>query len=245
MKKANKKGMTLVEVIVAMALLGIISGMLCSAYVYSNNARVATYNRVTEENAQATDIEQFNYKQGAVDYSTANLSEMISGATNEYEMTFDFGAGTAITNTSYGFSSTSTELSESGFDLKFFTPTLNIIDLSTGEYWISIDSDSASVSDELEITAVDSNAFLFDAGKNNIGNTATISASSGTSTSFGIDFSAASSTAITVTNIGTGAVYSIDANSCISGASESGGTYATMYFNGSALSKDAFTDEEG
>lgn len=155
--KQNKQGVTLVEVIVAMTILGVIGTMLSGAYISANKARAATAKRVTEENQQATDIEEFNYKQGSVDFEGENLEQM---SQDPYKMTFDFGS-VKIEHDSYGFTSTSTELSESGFALKFFTPSLNKIKLESGEYWLTINSSSTEAMDTIILQTTNTSMSFF------------------------------------------------------------------------------------
>ena len=80
MKKVNKNGMTLVEVIISMAILSCIAAMFVTIAVSAKNKNAETYIRGNEMYEQAAAAEAFNTK---TDYgSHCKISKLMASATD-------------------------------------------------------------------------------------------------------------------------------------------------------------------
>ncbi|MBP1538276.1 MAG: type II secretion system protein [Ruminococcus sp.] len=111
MKKVNKNGMTLVEVIISMAILSCIAAMFVTIAVSAKNKNAETYIRGNEMYEQAAAAEAFNTK---TDYgSHCKISKLMASATdNNFNIIADFGTIT-LKNKAYGF-----EVKRRGLDKK-------------------------------------------------------------------------------------------------------------------------------
>ena len=117
----NKKGMTLVEDIIAMALLSGMSAMLVTVAVAAKRQNLENYYRNNEMYTQAVNAEQYN------DNKTVNMNELkvnkfsSSGkTTNEFALEADFGSGIKFNTTAYGFKAKLNNIDEdAGYQLKF------------------------------------------------------------------------------------------------------------------------------
>ena len=105
LNKHNKKGMTLAECIIAIALLGAMSGMLATIAVAAKRQNVANYFRANEMYEQAAEIEEFNpdVTYAAKFTKVSYLASKAAGATgNEFNLVADFGSYKLDTLT-YGY----------------------------------------------------------------------------------------------------------------------------------------------
>ena len=92
MKKSNLKGMTLVEVIIAMCILGAIAGMFVTVAVAAKKKNADTYIRSNEMYEQAAAAESYSTK---TDYGiNVKVSKLLAnGSTqNEFNINADFGS---------------------------------------------------------------------------------------------------------------------------------------------------------
>lgn len=166
--KANKKGMTLVEVIIAMSVFAIISTGFIMAAKYAYTAQVKAKKRLTHSNTQTTNLEDYR---GVVDpsyggtYDEEGITDLgvqrMGASTNRWTMTYDFGVGAKIVNDRvYGYYSTP-DRDDKTYQLAYFSPC-DVVALEPGEYWITINNISANVSDNLPLRVVcDSDYVLF------------------------------------------------------------------------------------
>ena len=93
MKNTNKKGMTLVEVIISMCILAAIAGMFVTVAVAAKKKNTDTYLRSNEMYEQAAAAEAFDTSK---DYGagSSHIKKLLTGgatSTNEYNLTADFG----------------------------------------------------------------------------------------------------------------------------------------------------------
>ncbi|MBR1423146.1 MAG: prepilin-type N-terminal cleavage/methylation domain-containing protein [Ruminococcus sp.] len=122
LSKHNKKGMTLAECIIAMALLGAMSGMLVTIAVAAKRQNVANYFRANEMYEQAAEIEEFNpdVTYAAKFTKVSYLVSTAAGATgNEFNLVADFGTYKLDTLT-YGYKAlpTGTDKNRKNYTLK-------------------------------------------------------------------------------------------------------------------------------
>ena len=78
MKKCNKKGMTLVEVIISMAILGAIAGMFVTIAVAAKNQNKDNYQRQREMYSQAAAAESFDTNVNISNARVVRLDESIN-----------------------------------------------------------------------------------------------------------------------------------------------------------------------
>lgn len=161
--KINKKGMTLVECIIAMAVFSIATtGFVMAASVcMRSQAKAGT--RMTKTNTQTTNLEHFSTFAHVLDPSYSNVRPMASG-TNQFQMTFQFPTDTVVNDKIYGYYSTLEDEDEDGvFELSFFSAA-DQVTLGEGEYWVTLyNYDGAQQT--LDITCPDDFSF-FDNEKN-------------------------------------------------------------------------------
>ncbi|MBQ7071417.1 MAG: prepilin-type N-terminal cleavage/methylation domain-containing protein [Ruminococcus sp.] len=152
LKKHNKKGMTLVECIIAMALLGAMSGMLVTIAVAAKRQNLANYQRSAEMYKQATEIEQFNpdYNYGSevkVQYLISKAAGSAGVSGNEFKLGADFGTYKLNTKT-YGFKSNPTGLDKNNqkYSLKALKSefsTLQVMpNLAEGKFVVKVYNDA-------------------------------------------------------------------------------------------------------
>lgn len=154
---ANKKGMTLVEVIIAMAVFASITTGFTMAASYCVKAQAKAKTRLTETNEQTTKLENYS---GVIDYDVADVDQLETGA-NKWTMTYEFpnagDSGYTITNDKlHGYTSKS---SDEVLKLGFFS-AIDRINLNAGEYWITIYNWSSD--DKLWDISCSSNFAFFD-----------------------------------------------------------------------------------
>lgn len=130
----NKRGVTLVEVIVAMAIFSIMATTFIMTVDYCLQFNKKAMYRLRESNKQATDLENFS---GVVDYASADVAPINRGS-NKYAFTFDFSTGdTIVNNKNSGYVSKSTGISDSGLAMRYFSP-IEQLDLDVDEYWVTM-----------------------------------------------------------------------------------------------------------
>lgn len=157
MKKFDKykRGVTLVEVIVAMAIFTIMATTFIMTVSFCLQFHKQSLYRLRESNKQATDLENFS---GVVDYESADVAPINRGS-NKYAFTFDFSTGdTIVNNKNSGYVSKSTSISQSGLAMRYFSP-IEQLDLDVDEYWVTI-SNFDDLDQLLTITA-GSNVIFF------------------------------------------------------------------------------------
>lgn len=132
--RKNKRGVTLVEVIVAMAIFSVMTTTFVMTVNYCIRSNKLARLRLTESNKQTTDLENYS---GVVDFAAADVDQMSAG-TNKYTFTFDFATGDSIVNDkNYGYVSKSADISDSPLQMRYFT-SIEKTDLEADEYWITM-----------------------------------------------------------------------------------------------------------
>ena len=141
--KTNKKGMTLVECIIAMAVFAVATTGFTMAATACMKAQAKTGRRMTATNTQTTNLEHFSSYSRVLDPEYSNVRAMNSGV-NKYKMTFNFGSIEVENDNVYGYKSVLDHDSPDGvFELSFFSAAEQI-DLGEGEYWITLYNNSSS-----------------------------------------------------------------------------------------------------
>lgn len=184
----NEKGMTLVEVIVAMTLLGIMSGMFVTAAVYAAKANRDNYFRANEMATQAVDAAEFNSAKN-YDMNEIRVSENNASGTadNSFTLEADFGT-VSWSTTAYGYKSKLNDIDEdAGYQLKFFEGQDTAVspDPSNGIYWVKFYNDSGvdliNYAETPELTG----GVFFDVNKNSTGNSLLLNTPTGSISQFG------------------------------------------------------------
>lgn len=166
-RKTNKKGFTLVEVIIAMSVFAIISTGFIMAAQYAYKAQVKAKKRLSQSNEQTTNLEDYR---GVIDptyaglHDEAGISDLgvtrIGSASGKWIMTYDFGTATIVNDKMYGYHSTANAFDDT-FQLTYFSPA-DQISLDEGEYWITIINHSPNADDVCPFQArVNDNCQLF------------------------------------------------------------------------------------
>ncbi len=124
-KKHNRKGMTLIEVIIAMTILGIASTMIVMSLVYAVKANAYNYKRAKEVSYQSNYAE--NYDDTKVyAYDEADVNPYSIGGTNSVDLTAEFGDKTLETKNVASFKSKLNGFAETiNYELKFFDSSAN------------------------------------------------------------------------------------------------------------------------
>lgn len=166
--KTNKKGMTLVECIIAMAVFAVATTGFTMAAAACMKAQAKTTRRMTTTNSQTTNLEHFSTFSHVLDPEYANVKPMEDGL-NKFKMTFDFGSVKVENDHVYGYSSKLDPDSPDGvFELSFFSAA-DQVSLDSHEYWITLYNYGA-IQQTWDISCAipgDSQEFeFFDAGKN-------------------------------------------------------------------------------
>jgi len=158
--KMNKKGMTLVEVIVAMAIFGVITTGFMMSASYSLKAQAKAKIRLSETNEQTTNLEDY---QGVVDFAAADVAQLETGS-NKWSMVYEFPTGDTITNDNlHGYTSKS---NDEVLKLGFFSAD-DKLDLAAGEYWVTLFNYS---SDDMIVNITCSPGFVFFDNEKHIAN---------------------------------------------------------------------------
>ena len=138
--KANKSGMTLVEVLVAMALFAILF-LFMSGIMFASvklNSQTRTYDQETD--VQVKEAENYNPLAAEADgitNPTANISTYdYNGASADDELVFSFsGISKTIRIKANAYQVNSAD-EQNGFQLKFFESTGP--DITDGKYWVRV-----------------------------------------------------------------------------------------------------------
>jgi len=141
--KTNKKGMTLVECIIAMAVFAIATTGFTMVATTCMKAQAKASRRMTATNNQTTNLEHFSSYSKVLDPEYCNVKPMSTGI-NKFKMTFDFGTVKVENDDIYGYRSVLDPSSPDGvFELSFFSAAEQV-DLAEGEYWITLYNNSSS-----------------------------------------------------------------------------------------------------
>ncbi len=148
LNKHNKKGMTLAECIIAMALLGIMSAMLVTVAVAAKRQNLKNYQRSQEMYVQSARIETYNPGLVSADTSRIRVSALISKAASASGNVFNLYAKLGdyeLNTTTYGYKALSTGVKDKDaqYTLKalkseFGTAVEITPNVSRGEYVIRI-----------------------------------------------------------------------------------------------------------
>lgn len=186
--KKNKKGVTLVEIIVAMTLLGIMSSMFVTAAVYASRANKENYFRAREMYTQANDAEKFNKdKNYEADEIKVNKNIASGKATNEFDLQADFGPIVWDT-TAYGYKSKINGIDKNGgYQLKFFEgQDVSVQPNPTkGIYWVKFYNDSGTDLTNYITTPELVGGKFFDVNSNFAGNNIMLYTMTGSSSQIG------------------------------------------------------------
>jgi prepilin-type N-terminal cleavage/methylation domain-containing protein len=135
--KSNKKGMTLVECIIAMAVFAVATTGFTMVATTCMKAQARTVKRMTTTNNQTTNLEHFSTFSQVLDPEYTNVKPMENG-TNRFKMTFAFPALTVENDHVYGYTAKLDEESQDGvFELSFFSAA-DQVTLDANEYWITL-----------------------------------------------------------------------------------------------------------
>ena len=135
--KTNKKGMTLVECIIAMAVFAVATTGFTMAATVCMKAQARTVRRMTATNNQTTNLEHLSTYSKVLDPEYSNVKKMETG-TNKFTITFPFESGDIVNNHVYGYKSKLDEDSPDGvFELSFFSPAEQV-SLDSHEYWVTL-----------------------------------------------------------------------------------------------------------
>lgn len=147
MKKYNKKGMTLVEVIVAMTILGIMSALFVSVAVAAKKQNKDNAKRSAEMYEQAAAAENYDPTK---EYSTEDIkvSKFLStGTSNTFTIRAEF-EGYDLKTDVYGYkvNRMDEDTKSEGYRLRFFkSQNADIVPtLEPGEYWVKVINESGA-----------------------------------------------------------------------------------------------------
>lgn len=137
--KMNKKGMTLVECIIAMAVFAVATTGFTMAATACVRAQVKYHTRNRTMNNQTTNLEHFSaYTSGNV--NATNVTPMdpdVGYGSNMYEVEFTFQNDTKISNRKVnGYRSAQADGEDGVFELSFLSP-IEQVRLNTNEYWLT------------------------------------------------------------------------------------------------------------
>ncbi|MCR5019635.1 prepilin-type N-terminal cleavage/methylation domain-containing protein [Ruminococcus sp.] len=165
--KANKKGMTLVECIVAMGVFAVATTGFVMAASASMRSQAKSASRMTKTNSQSTSLEHFSSYVRVLDPEYSNVRPMSYG-TNQWRMTFPFDASTVVNNHVFGYNAKLDDNDPDGvFDLSFFTAAEQL-SLEADEYWVTLyNNDSMQHEWTAELNSTDFS--FFDNQHNNMG----------------------------------------------------------------------------
>ncbi len=187
--RKNQKGMTLVEIIVAMTLLGIMSGMFVTAAVYAVKSNAQNYQRDKEMHTQAVDAAQYNDNKN-YDMDDLKVNKLIASGTtsNEFTLTADFGSGIKWETTAYGFKSKLNNYQKNvSYQLKFFQGKNTSVqpDASKGIYWVKFYNDCGVDTLGYVETPETVGGRFFDVNSTTAGNTLLLNTPTGSKSEFG------------------------------------------------------------
>ena len=143
--KRNQNGMTLVECIISMCILGAIAAMFVSIAVQAKKKNLDTYRRSNEMYTQAAYAENFNTD---VTYDgDVKVSRLMAGSNNKYVIGADFGT-INLENEAYGYKSErrNEDNRDTNYRLRFFrsdyASLFDAPDPENGKFIIKIYNDS-------------------------------------------------------------------------------------------------------
>lgn len=195
LNKRNKKGVTLVEVIIAMTLMGMMAGMLVTIAVQAKNTNRDNYIRSREMNTQAVDAEQYNNNKN-YNMNEIKVNKYVGAgqADNTFNLEADFGSGVTWNTKAYGFKSKLNEIDkDAGYQMKFLqAKDANVApDASNGIYWVKFYNDSGvELANYVETPEITGGSF-FDVNKNVSGNKVIMSTGIGGVSQFGFIYNSA------------------------------------------------------
>lgn len=135
--KTNKKGMTLVECIIAMAVFAIATTGFTMAATACMRAQAKSNRRMTKTNVQSTNLEHFSTFSKVLDPGFSNVRPMEQGV-NQWQMTFNFGSDVIVNKNVYGYLAKLDSTDPDGvYDLSFFN-SAEQVSLGEGEYWVTL-----------------------------------------------------------------------------------------------------------
>ena len=163
MKNTNKKGMTLVEVIISMCILAAIAGMFITIAVAAKKKNADTAQRSREMYEQAAAAESFNTSV-KYDTDTIKVSKLLTnGPSNSVKISADFGTIKLETNASaYKVTRRGKDGNDKDYNLRFFrSDNVNIAtpDPSTGKYWVKVFNHTGM---SLDVTYLANDGTFFD-----------------------------------------------------------------------------------
>ncbi|MBQ9541029.1 prepilin-type N-terminal cleavage/methylation domain-containing protein [Ruminococcus sp.] len=131
--KNNKKGMTLVECIIAMAVFAVATTGFTMAATACIKAQVKSHSRNRITNAQTTNLEHFSNYSKVLDPSELNVEEM----PERYAISFNFeGTANVINKDIYGYTAIA-DPDDKVYQLSFISP-IERVTVMPGEWWITI-----------------------------------------------------------------------------------------------------------
>ena len=174
MKNTNKKGMTLVEVIISMCILAAIAGMFVTVAVAAKKKNTDTYLRSNEMYEQAAAAEAFDTSK---DYGagSSHIKKLLTGgasSTNEYKLTADFGT-LKLEPKTYGYVAErrNKDKNDTNYQLRFFRSDIADLDPpdpSTGTYWIKITNHSGIVNMHALLVGLDEGVQFYTTKKSSL-----------------------------------------------------------------------------
>ena len=131
MKNQNKKGFTLVEVLVASMIFAIATTGFCMCAAASMKAQTKSKKRMDQTNKQTTVLESYS---GAVDFGAAAVNQLYPGGDNKFKMEYAFDEGTITYDKMYGYQSKYTD-EDQVLQLGFFSSD-DQLPLGESERWV-------------------------------------------------------------------------------------------------------------
>lgn len=141
MKRTNKNGMTLVEIVISMTILAAIAGMFVTVAVAAKKKNADTYMRSNEMYEQAAAAEAFSTN---TDYGVnVKVSKLLAdGSDNEFSIVADFGT-LKLDSKAYGYMARrqDKDKNDTNYQLRFFRS--DNVDIAApnpaeGEYWVKV-----------------------------------------------------------------------------------------------------------
>ena len=171
MKKYNKKGMTLVEVIISMCIRAAITGMFITIAVAAKKKNADTAQRSREMYEQAAAAESFNTSV-KYDTDTLKVSKLLTNAgSNNVKISADFGTLKIETNAyAYKVTRRGKDGNDKDYNLRFFrSDNVNIAtpDPSVGKYWVKVFNHTGM---SLDVSFLANDGGFFDVSENSIPN---------------------------------------------------------------------------
>ncbi|MBQ8965757.1 prepilin-type N-terminal cleavage/methylation domain-containing protein [Ruminococcus sp.] len=143
--KMNKKGMTLVECIIAMAVFAIATTGFTMAATTCIRAQTKFHTRNKIANNQSTDLEHFANYSDVVDlseYSVTTMDPNTGIGKNMYQITYAFPSATVTNSKVHGYRA-EVDSDDKVFELSFLSP-INTVSLDSDEYWFTLYNVSGS-----------------------------------------------------------------------------------------------------